>query len=64
MKKRHAWLGGSGAGLSAIIELDAKMSFLLDRQQAINLTPLVPASPGGYIWRRVFLRGNGHRAGL
>lgn len=59
--KSHAILRGSSPGLAAIIQIDTTVSFLLDRQQVINLTPIVPASKTGYVWRRVFLRGKSHR---
>ena len=61
MMKSHSLLRGSGAGVAAIIQVDTTVSFLLDRQEVINLSPM-PASNAGYVWKRVFLRGNGHRA--
>lgn len=59
--KSHAMLRGSGPGLAAIIQVDTTVSFLLDRQQVINLAPMAPAAKTGYVWRRVFLKGKGHR---
>lgn len=54
-------LRGSGAGLAAVIRIDTTVGFLLDRQEVINLSPMPPASSAGYVWKRVFLRGKGHR---
>jgi hypothetical protein len=60
--KSHALLRGSGTGLAAIIQVDTTVSFLLDRQQVIDLAPILPSSNTGYVWKRVFLRGGRHRA--
>ena len=60
--KSHQLLRGSGAGLAAIIQVDTTVSFLLDRQEVIDLTPILPSSNAGYVWRRVFLKGKSHRA--
>jgi len=60
--KSHAMLNGSSVGLAAMIQVDSTVSFLLDRQQGINLVPIYPATSTGYVWKRVFLRGKGHRA--
>ena len=59
--RSQAMLKGSSAGLAAIIHVDTTISFLSDRQQVINLAPILPASNSGYVWKRVFLRGRGHR---
>lgn len=59
--KSHVILNGSSAGLAAMIQVDSTVSFLLDRQQGINLVPMYPASNTGYVWKRVFLRGKGAR---
>ncbi len=55
--KNHQLLRGSGAGLGAVMQVDTTVSFLLDRQNVIDLAPAGPATNAGYIWRRVFLRG-------
>ena len=60
--KIHEMLKASSAGLAAVIRVGTTANFLLDRQQAVGLAPIHPASKVGYIWRRVFLRGKGHRA--
>ena len=62
MIKYHGMLRGSGAGLAAVIQMDASARFLLDRQEVVDLTPVVPASKTAYVWRRLFLTGKGHRA--
>lgn len=59
--RSHAMLKGSAAALAAIIQVDTTVSFLSDRQQVINLRPIVPASNTGYVWKRVFLRKGGRR---
>ena len=61
MMKNNAWLRGSGAGLAAIIRVDTKVGFLSSREEGIDLAPAGPQQPWSYIWRRVFLRGKGHR---
>ncbi|MBI3552981.1 MAG: hypothetical protein HY077_10740 [Elusimicrobia bacterium] len=61
MMKSNAMLRGSSAGLAAVIQVDTTVGFLLDRQQAVDLAP-IGSSPSGYVWRRVFLQGKGHRA--
>ena len=58
--KSHPLLRGSGAGLAAVIHVGATVGFLTERQQVIDLSPIVPASNAGYVWKRVFLRGKGH----
>ena len=60
MMKSHAMLKGSAPGLAAIIQVDTTVGFLLDRQQVINLSPILPVSNTGYVWKRVFLKGKGH----
>ena len=62
MMKNHGMLRGSGPGLAAVIQMDASVGFLLDRQEALDMEPILPASHKAYIWRRVFLKGKGHRA--
>lgn len=59
--KRHVMLNGSSSGLAAMIQVDSTVSFLLDRQQVINLVPIYPASSAGYVWKRVFLRNKGQK---
>jgi len=54
-------LRGSSAGLAAIIQIDTTVGFLLDRQEVIDLARVSPAADKGYVWRRVFLKGHGHR---
>lgn len=54
--KTHVPLNGSSAGLAAIIQVDTTVSFLADRQQVIDLSPMLPASGTGYVWRRIFQR--------
>jgi hypothetical protein len=61
MMKNNAWLRGSGSGLAAIIKVDTKIGFLCERQQATSLAPAGVAYGGGYVWKRVFLRGK-HRS--
>jgi len=60
--KNQALVRGSSAGLAAVIQIDTTVGFLTDREQAVNLAPIGPASNAGYVWRRVFLKGKGHRA--
>ena len=59
--KNHGMVNGSSAGLAAVIQAENAASFLLDRQQAIDLVPIHPAANGGYVWKRVFLKGRNHR---
>jgi hypothetical protein len=54
--KNHNLVNGSSAGLAALIQVDTTVSFLSERQQGINLVPLMPMETGGYVWKRVFLR--------
>ena len=61
MMKSNAMLRGSSSGLAAIIQVGTTVGFLTDRQETVNLSPLGPAT-AGYVWRRVFLQGKGHRA--
>lgn len=56
--KNHAMINGSSAGLAILMQADSAVSFLLERQQVINLVPMMPASKTGYVWKRVFLRGS------
>lgn len=44
-----------------IIQVDAAVGFLLDRSQTIDLIALPETSRGGYIWKRVFLKGRRNR---
>ena len=60
--KSHVMLRGSSAGLAAMIQVDTTCSFLLDRQQVINLVPIYPSARTGFVWKRVFLKGKGHKA--
>lgn len=59
MMKSHAILGGSPRGLAAIIQVGSTVGFLDDRQEVIDLAPIVPAVNAGYVWRRVFHRRTG-----
>lgn len=61
--KNHAVVNGSSAGLAFMIQADAAASFLSERQSGINLVPIYPAAQGGYVWKRVFLRGRGGHRG-
>jgi len=54
--KSHAALSGSSAGLAAVIKMDTTVGFLLNRQETIDLYPLIPVSNSGYVWRKVFHR--------
>lgn len=38
------------------IQPDTTVNFLSDRQQVIDLSPILPASNAGYVWSRVFQR--------
>lgn len=42
-------------GVAGLV-LGNRVSFLTERQQITNLSPLEAASNLGYVWRRVFLR--------
>ena len=53
-------LRGSGAGLAAIIKVDTTIGFLTQRKEGIDLSPS-PAKEPAYVWKRVFLKGKGHR---
>jgi hypothetical protein len=54
--KSHVLLSGSPAGLAAAIQLDTTVGFLSDREEKIDLAPLVPVSKSGYVWRTIFNR--------
>ncbi|MDD5658309.1 MAG: hypothetical protein PHF00_13740 [Elusimicrobia bacterium] len=54
--KRNTALSGSSSGLAAILGLDTAVGFLLDREQTIDLSPLVAVSNRGYVWRKVYHR--------
>ncbi len=62
MVKNRTMIQGSALGMAALIGLDEAASFLDERQQVINLVPIHPKPGSGYVWKRVFLRGKGHRA--
>ena len=62
MMKNNAWLRGSVTGMAAIINVSTKIGFLSDRQQVVRLAPAGAAHGGGYVWKRVFLRGKAQRA--
>ena len=53
--KSHVVLSGSSAGLAAVMQLDTTVGFLKDREESIDLAPIVPVSNLGYVWRKVFL---------
>lgn len=57
--KTHVLLNGSSAGLAVVINVDTTVGFLSDRQEVINLSPIVPRINSGYVWRRVFQRRKG-----
>ena len=57
--KNHQLLRGSSAGLSAFIQVNTAVGFLLAREQAVGMEPMGPAGGAGYVWRRVFLKGKG-----
>ena len=61
MMKSNALLRGSGAGLAAIIKVDTQVGFLTDRKEAIDLSPVAPSQNGGYVWKRIFLKGKRHK---
>ena len=54
--KSPAALSGSSVGLAAVMRLDSAVGFLQDREETIDLAPIVPIGNSGYIWRRVFHR--------
>ncbi len=60
--KANAMLRGSSAGLSAVIRVDTKVSFLADRQETIDVAPLHKAANLGYVLKRIFSRKGGARA--
>ena len=62
MIKNDALLRGSSRGLSAVIQLDASVNFLADRQEGIDVAPLKPESHMAYVWKRIFLKKGGARA--
>ena len=62
MMKDTGMLRGSTSALAAVIHMDATVGFLGDRSEVVDLAPIFPASKAGYIWKRVFLKGKGHRA--
>ncbi|MDD5628586.1 MAG: hypothetical protein PHU21_05950 [Elusimicrobia bacterium] len=49
-------LSGSSVGLAAMMRLDSAVGFLQDREETIDLAPIVPIGKSGYIWRTVFHR--------
>ena len=61
MIKSQVMVRGSSAGLAAVIQMGTTASFLNDRREAVSLAPVGPTS-AGYVWRRIFLKGKGHRA--
>ena len=54
--KSQVALSGSSVGLAAVLRLDTSVGFLQDREETIDLMPIVPIGNSGYIWRRVFNR--------
>jgi|GEM_PF-3823246 len=54
--KSQVALSGSSVGLAAVLRLDTTVGFLQDREETIDLMPIVPIGNSGYIWRRVFNR--------
>ena len=54
--KSQVALSGSSAGLAAVMHLDTTVGFLQDREETIDLAPIVPIGNSGYIWRRIFHR--------
>jgi len=54
--KSHVVLSGSSSGLAAVTHLDTTVGFLLNREETIDLSPLIPISNDGYVWRKVFHR--------
>jgi hypothetical protein len=49
-------LSGSSVGLAAVMRLDTTVGFLQDREETIDLAPIVPVGNCGYIWRKIFHR--------
>jgi len=54
--KSQVALSGSSVGLAAVLRLDTTVGFLQDREETIDLAPIVPAGNTGYIWRKIFNR--------
>ena len=54
--KSHVVLSGSSVGLAAVMHLDTTVGFLQDREETIALSPMLPVSNLGYVWRKVFNR--------
>ena len=54
--KSQVALSGSSVGLAAVLRLDTSVGFLQDREETIDMAPMVPLNNSGYIWRRVFHR--------
>ena len=61
MIKNTAFLNGSSMAMAALTKLDTTVSFLLDRCQTVAVSPVGRVNTPGYVWRRVFLKGRGHR---
>ena len=49
-------LSGSSVGLAAVMRLDNTVGFLQDREETIDIAPIVPIGNSGYIWRKAFHR--------
>ena len=43
--------------MSTLAKLDTTVSFLLDRRQTVAISPVGKINTPGYVWRRVFLKG-------
>ena len=54
--KSQVALSGSSAGLAVVMNLDTTVGFLQDRQETIDLAPIIPLGNSGYVWRKIFHR--------
>ncbi|MBI5239325.1 MAG: hypothetical protein HY926_02550 [Elusimicrobia bacterium] len=54
--KSQVALSGSSAGLAAVMRLDTTVGFLQDREETIDVAPIVPVGSSAYVWRTIFHR--------
>ena len=54
--KSQAALSGSSVGLAAVMRLDTTVGFLADREETVDVAPIVRVGSDGYVWRRIFHR--------